>query len=1046
MNPMQRFSCHCLVLLLADCLLAAPPDTAPTEGIRERHPSTHSLVHAEVITEVGKVVKDATIVIRDGRIVSVVAGGDPAAGSKIWDLSGKWIYPGLIDAYSTMAIENESSGSVHWNSYIQPQRQVAESYAPDKALHEKLRRQGFTARLVAPLSGIIKGTSAIVATNDRPRNESLLLIEAAQHIRLTVPRSRNRSQYPNSPMGAVALARQVMYDATWYQAALGRHSNSATAPRPQRDDALAALQPLLAKGQLAVFDTNNELFCLRVHEFSKEFGIRGVLLGSGYEYRRIEDILAIGMPVIVPVDFPLPPNVSTPEDSLEVSLSSLMHWDIAPENPARLAAAGVTICFTSKGLSDPGRFLEQVRVAVERGLPANVALRALTTAPARLFGIDGVLGRVAAGYAAHLVVTDGEIFSKKTKVTETWIDGERFEIVKPDVSVEGQWATSWNLNGNQIDLTISLTGDTSRPKGNLIWKVDGQDEPKKLKLTKLRVTEFQWAFAFRGEELGVDGILRFSATRSVQGDQVRWFGTLDLPDGTRSFVVVSPAVTKEDKSAKSDEESTSGDAKKTETDNDDLKKKDEAKKIEKASFEVNYPFGSVGRTALPIQPETVLLTHATIWTCGPQGIIRNGSVLIENGVIIAVGRDIPTPPGALVVNCANKHISPGIIDCHSHMATDGGVNESGQANTAEVRIGDFIDSDDINIYRQLAGGVTASNILHGSANPIGGQNQVIKLRWGCRPDEMKLKGAPQGIKFALGENVKRSNTDDRSRYPQTRMGVEQFMRDAFTAAKIYQAKQSAWKKAPRGLPPRRDLELDAISEILNGERWIHCHSYRQDEILALIRVLDDYEIQIGTFQHILEGYKVAKEMAEHGAMGSSFSDWWAYKFEVYDAIPHNGALMHRAGVVVSFNSDDAELARHLNQEAGKAVKYGGVPKEEALKFVTLNPARQLRIDHMVGSLEPGKNADLVVWSGPPMSNLSRCEQTWVDGRRYFDLDEDRQLRDRDAKRHHVLVQKILASGLPMLKPGEEKVDPSTLWPREDEFCHIHDYHDEHDHE
>ncbi|MFP6677773.1 MAG: amidohydrolase family protein [Pirellulaceae bacterium] len=1042
---MPRFSSCLLLLVSATTLIAAPPDTEPTVGIRERRPSTHSLVHAELVSEVGKVVKDATIVIHDGRIVSVKSGGDPAAGSRIWDLTGKMIYPGLIDAFSTTDLGNQSSGSVHWNSYIQPQRQVSAGYAPDTALHGKLRRQGVTARLVAPSSGIIKGTSAIVATNDRPRSESVLLAEAAQHIRLTVPRSRSRGQYPNSPMGAVALARQVMYDATWYQQALDRHSNSATAPRPARDDALAALQPLLAKNQLAIFDTNNELFCLRASEFAREFGFRGVLLGSGYEYRRIQDIRATGMTIILPVDFPLPPNVSTPEDSLDVSLISLMHWDIAPENPARLAAAGMTLCFTSKGLSDPGRFLEQIRVAVARGLPADVALKGLTTVPARLFGVEDSLGRVAAGYAANLVVTDGELFSKKTKVTETWVDGERFEIVKPVVSVNGEWLARWNLNGNQTDVTISLTGDTSKPIGNLTWKVDGQDEPKKLKLTKIRVTETQWAFAFRGEELGIDGILRFSATRSIRDDQVRWFGTLDLPDGTRSSVVVSPIAAENDK--KKDDaakNSTSGEGKKT-------TKKDEPKKVEKASFAVNYPFGSAGRTAIPVQPETVLLTHATVWTSGPQGIIRNCSILIKDGIIAAVGRDIVTPPGAFVVNCAHKHISPGIIDCHSHMATDGGVNESGQTNTAEVRVGDFIDSDDINIYRQLAGGVTSSNILHGSSNPIGGQNQVIKLRWGCRPSEMKFAEAPQGVKFALGENVKRSNRDgsnpdDRTRYPQTRMGVEQFMRDAFTAAKIYQAKQAAWKKAPRGLPPRRDLEMDAISEILNGERWIHCHSYRQDEILALIRVLDDYKIQIGTFQHILEGYKVAKEMAEHGAMGSSFSDWWAYKFEVYDAIPHNGALMHRVGVVVSYNSDDAELARHLNQEAGKAVKYGGVAKEEALKFVTLNPARQLRIDRWVGSLEPGKQADLVVWSGPPMSNLSRCEQTWVDGRRYFDLDEDRQLRDRDARRHHTLVQKILASGLPMLKPGQEKVDPSTLWPREDEFCHIHDHHDEHDHE
>ncbi|GAG10642.1 unnamed protein product, partial [marine sediment metagenome] len=262
------------------------------------------------------------------------------------------------------------------------------------------------------------------------------------------------------------------------------------------------------------------------------------------------------------------------------------------------------------------------------------------------------------------------------------------------------------------------------------------------------------------------------------------------------------------------------------------------------------------------------------------------------------------------------------------------------------------------------------------------------------PADLKFDEAPPGIKFALGENVKQSNWGDKykTRYPQTRMGVEQIFRDAFRAARDYHRRHEAWKQDRRGLPPRVDLELEAISQILLGQRWIHCHAYRQDEMLALMRVLDDYEVTIGTFQHVLEGYKIADAMVRHGAMGSAFSDWWAYKFEVYDAIPYNGALMHHAGVNVSFNSDSAELARHLNQEAAKAVKYGGVPPQEALKFVTLNPAQQLRIDHWVGSLEPGKHADLAIWSGDPLSNYSRCQQTWVDGAKYFDLVEDSRLR------------------------------------------------------
>ncbi|MFT5523008.1 MAG: imidazolonepropionase-like amidohydrolase, partial [Pirellulaceae bacterium] len=463
---------------------------------------------------------------------------------------------------------------------------------------------------------------------------------------------------------------------------------------------------------------------------------------------------------------------------------------------------------------------------------------------------------------------------------------------------------------------------------------------------------------------------------------------------------------------------------------------------------VNFPFGAYGREQLPEQPSILVVRGATLWTSSAQGIIDNGAIVIRDGKIVAVGLadDIAIPSGAVVSDARGKFISPGIIDCHSHMATDGGVNESAQAITAEVRIGDFINSDDIDIYRQLAGGVTCSNILHGSANPIGGQNQVIKLRWGVVPEAMKMSRAPQGIKFALGENVKQSNWGDeyRSRYPQTRMGVQQIMKDALTASREYDRRWREWNANHIGLPPRRDLELEAIAEIVRGKRWIHCHSYRQDEILTLIRTLDQFGIQIGTFQHILEGYKVSDAMAKHGAMGSAFSDWWAYKFEVYDAIPYNGALMHKAGIVVSFNSDDRELARHLNQEAAKAMKYGGVPAEEALKFVTLNPAKQLRIEKHVGSLEVGKDADFVIWSGPPLSNFSRCEQTWIDGRKYFDVAEDLIARQKMNILRHQLIQKILNSGEEMRDAGERDKDHSELWPHDDEFCHHG--HDDHVHQ
>jgi N-acetylglucosamine-6-phosphate deacetylase len=310
------------------------------------------------------------------------------------------------------------------------------------------------------------------------------------------------------------------------------------------------------------------------------------------------------------------------------------------------------------------------------------------------------------------------------------------------------------------------------------------------------------------------------------------------------------------------------------------------------------------------------------------------------------------------------------------------------------------------------------------------------MRWGVEPEDMKFAGAPAGIKFALGENVKQSNRGDdfRTRYPQTRMGVDEIINDAFRRARDYDQAWSDWRENPSGVPPRVDLELQALAEILRGERWIHCHSYRQSEILALMATCKRYDVTIGTLQHILEGYKVASEMKENGVMGSSFADWWAYKFEVYDAIPYSGSIMHKAGVVVSFNSDDSELGRRLNLEAAKAVKFGGVPPEEALKFVTLNPAKQLRIADRVGSLAVGKDADLVVWSGSPLSIYTRCEQTWIDGCCYFNLDEDNEMRQRDRARHAALVQKVLGSGAEQRKPGERDRSEIDLWPRRDLFC------------
>jgi imidazolonepropionase-like amidohydrolase len=401
----------------------------------------------------------------------------------------------------------------------------------------------------------------------------------------------------------------------------------------------------------------------------------------------------------------------------------------------------------------------------------------------------------------------------------------------------------------------------------------------------------------------------------------------------------------------------------------------------------------------PAGAQTIVIQNATIMTVA-KGTFK-GSVVIKDGKIADVGERIMVPQGATVIDGTNQYVIPGIIDCHSHIAGEGGINEGSVSVSSMVDIRDILNPEDIAIYRALAGGVTTANILHGSANAIGGKTLPIKMRWGKDAQGLIFEGATPGIKFALGENPKRAGnpaggrgaaTPTTARYPATRMGIEDTIREAFNEAKTYKAQWDDYAaKSARGerlLPPRKDLKLEALKEVLEGTRYVHAHCYRADEILMLIRVADDYGFKIRTFQHVLEGYKVAKEIAAHGAGGSTFSDWWSYKVEAFDAIPYNAALMARKGVLVSINSDDAELMRHLNSEAGKVMKYGGVTEEEALAMVTLNPAKQLGIENRVGSIEVGKDADMVIYDKPPLSDYAKVQKVFIDGTMYFDRDKE----------------------------------------------------------
>jgi imidazolonepropionase-like amidohydrolase len=431
----------------------------------------------------------------------------------------------------------------------------------------------------------------------------------------------------------------------------------------------------------------------------------------------------------------------------------------------------------------------------------------------------------------------------------------------------------------------------------------------------------------------------------------------------------------------------------------------------------------------PDAAPVILIQNATILTV-THGAIEHGSVLIKDGKIAAVGANIKAPKDAQIIDASGQYVMPGIIDCHSHIAIDGSVNEGSIAVSSIANTADVLDSDDVAIFRDLAGGVTTANILHGSANPIGGQTIVIKLRWGQPASKLPFEGAMPGIKFALGENPKRSNFSvpgQPRRYPATRMGVEETIRAAFTEARDYKNAWDAYNKRVAAgeknlIPPRRDLRLDPLVEVLEGKRYVHSHCYREDEILMLLRVAREFGFKVRTFQHVLEGYKVADEIAAAGVGASTFSDWWAYKVEAYDAIPYNAALMTHRGVIVSINSDDAEEATHLNQEAAKSMKYGGLTHDEALKLVTLNPAIQLGIDKRVGSIDVGKDADLVIYNHDPLSAYAVVQKTLIDGRVYFDRAKDLSERAEREKEKKALLEKEkkAAEKKPNTKKPEEK--------------------------
>ncbi|MEQ1831554.1 MAG: amidohydrolase family protein [Candidatus Eisenbacteria bacterium] len=954
-------------------------------------PRVHAIRHARIVTSPGHVIARGNVIMRDGLIMAVGADAAIPADARVWDGDSLTVYAGLVDAFvmpaaaagppaggpfggarpQAAASTETPKGAVHELPSVHAEYRVVENLPLEASQSEALRAAGFTAAQVAPRSGIVRGSSAVVTLGGTV-NTSVVRSDAAQVMAL----EPTRGGYPGSLMGAISVLRQVFLDAKWYRDARAAAARRAGSERVPENLTWAALQPVIAAQQPVLMVADEMLEVLQASRIASEAGVAASIVTAGDEYKRVAAIAATGRTLIVPVHFPDAPDVADDANALEVRTEELRHWQAAPGNAAALAKAGVTFAFTANGLKDVKTFRANVAKAIARGLSEDAALAAVTTTPARLLGADGKLGLIAPGAIANLTVTRGPLFGENSKVREVWIDGARYEVAKDETSPKGEWQTasgaSFKVAAEAETSVTFVAGDTTKATA-----VKLEDKRLRFTLPMKNGGSEQWDLAF--------------ANDAFKGSMVA---------GSRSMAV-SGAPKANDKDKKG------------------------GKKSEPALVAVPVVMGNTEawRMAKPAAPAAVLIKHATIWTSGPAGIITDGDLLVRGGKIAAVGKNLATPAGAVVIDGTGKHVAPGIIDEHSHSAILGNVNECTNSVTCEVRVQDVINSESVNLYRQLAGGGTMMHLLHGSCNSIGGQAAVLKNKWGAAPDELFYALAPGTVKFALGENPKQANfgADRTSRYPKTRSGVEQTIREAFLRAQDYDRAFSEFKAGKRALPPRRDLQLDALSEIIHGQRLIHCHSYRQDEILMLMRLTESFGFRVNTFTHILEGYKVADEMATHGASGMGFTDWWGYKQEVIDAIPYNGYLMWDRGVNVGFNSDSDELARRLNTEAAKAIKYGGVPREEALKMVTLNPAKSLKIDSSVGSLEPGKDADFALWSGEPLSPFSVCEQTWIEGRKYFDRAADLAGRDELAKERVALISAAKAAkkegGPPMAGRG-----------------------------
>ncbi|MBS0202171.1 MAG: amidohydrolase family protein [Planctomycetes bacterium] len=1016
-TSLTRFFRFTGAMLLAVTALHPSLSTANDPAVSGFQPTLVVYKNAKVVTAPGQVLDKAHLLIKNGRVSAIGTDVPIPTDAEIIDTEGLTIFPGFIDAGASIFLQDAKPQAVEGRAIeiskyalagmrqddrngLTPEFIAGEHLNPRAEDQERYRQSGFVAVHVLPHGRIASGRGTVLNLAALPLRESVLLPASFATLQLS---ERGGGDYPSTNMGVHAHLRQAFLDAQRHATQQRLFAdNIPNIPRPAADAALDALTAMRTPEIKTVFVATSRDDHDRALNFAAEHQLRPVIWGGHEAYRVAERLKKADADVIAHVDFGDEPKVEAAKpgddpyadlpEPQQVREHKQKEWKQRVSGLAELHKAGIRFALSSRDGRAPADLLKGLRQAIANGLDRDAALASLTTQAAAILGVERDLGTIAVGRPAYFVVMTGPFESESSKVRYIVINGQRYEYhkdAKPvapptpgepaPIQVGGTWTVEIDSSEGKLKGELELTqGDRA-----LSGRFQSEQGDGRLTSGKASAGGIEFIVAIGAGENAVQ--LKFDA--KLDGAVLR--GNLKSPFGAATQWTAQRLEPKPQPNAtiqlgqieSVDEPRSGGSADALAPSNSGTSP------TPRTEPPVEFP---EDRRARPIQTGgNVLIKGGTVLTATGK-TLPGTSLLVKNGTITAIGPDLQPEPGMLVIDAANRYVMPGIIDTHSHIMIStglGGVNEATASIVCEVRVRDVVNSADASEYRALAGGVTTARLLHGSANCIGGQDAVVQLKHGTSANDHLFPGAHTGVKFALGENVKFRN----GRFPNTRLGVEATLNRAFLEALDYRrqwqeyerARQQAGADADKLLPPRRDLRLEALVGILNSEKFIHSHCYRADEILMLLRVAENHGIRVWSLQHVLEGYKVAPEIVKHGASCSTFADWWAYKVEAFDAIPHNAALLHEAGANAVIKSDDWELIRHLYLEAAKTVRYGNMPPDVALQTITLNPAKELGLADRLGSIEIGKQADLAIFSGHPLNAYSRCEQTIIAGEVYF---------------------------------------------------------------